>query len=205
MLRSMSRRLIFTGVFGTADHELLEELSRLRQGKSVQVGNGRGSIVRFVIAEFGNLTQAVPAHRGQVDGGRQGVQSLVGADVGRGPLPPDVLLARLQGQDVAGATLRVGGSAHQTAGHLADVLLLAAEQTQVRPAKGRRYADGLSFPGHDVRAKFARRLEHPHGQGISRHHQQGSVVVGSCGQAGEVVESAVEVGVLRHHARRWLQ
>ena len=154
----------------------------------------------LVIAQLRYLSQAVPPHSGQVDGRCQGVQRLVGADVGSGPLATDVLFPRLQGEDIAGAPLGIGGATHQTAGHLAYVLLLAAEQTQVWPAEGRRDADGLSFSRDDVRPELARWAQHPHGQRVGGHHEERPVVVGGGGQTGQIVQFSVEIGILGHDA-----
>ena len=117
--------------------------------------------------------------------------------------PADVLLAGLQGEHVAGAPFGVGGAAHQAAGHLADVLLLAAEQAQVGAAEGWRNAQGLPLARNDVGAELAGRFQHPHGQRVSGHDQQRAIGVGRFTQRLKVFQRAVEVGVLGHDAGRW--
>ena len=55
-----------------------------------------GSVVRAVVAELGNSAQALATHQAQVHGGGQRHQALVSADVRRGVLAADVLLAGLK-------------------------------------------------------------------------------------------------------------
>ena len=149
-----------------------------------------------MIAEFGGLAQAAPSHSGEVDGGGQGVEGFVGADVGGGAFAADVLFAGLEGQDISGAAGGVGGAPHESAGHLADVLLLAAEQAEVGAAKGWRDAQGLAFAGDDVGAEMAGGAQHSHSEGVGGDDEEGAVGVGGGCQVVQVVEGAVEVGVL---------
>ena len=118
--------------------------------------------MRLVIAQLGHLPQAVPPHCRQVNRSGQRVQGFVSADVGSSPLPADMLLAGLQRQHIPRAPLRIGSAPHQAAGHLPDVLLLAAEQAQIWAAIGWRDAQRLPLSGYDVGAELARRAQHPH-------------------------------------------
>ena len=97
--------------------------------------------------------------RGQVGGGGQRAERLVGADVARRLLAADVLLARLQGEHVPLAALRVAGGSHQAAGHLPHRRHARRHEADVRPAEGDRDAERLALGGHDVGAVRARRLE----------------------------------------------
>src|SRR5207237_935019 len=96
--------------------------------------------------------QSLRAEGGEVDGGAQGEQTLVGADVARRLLATDVLLARLQRQHPAALAIAIGRLADQSSRHLAQELLVAAagQQPDVRPAVGssrtRFRADGSRKP-----------------------------------------------------------
>ena len=79
----------------------------------------RGGVVRLVPAEFGHLTQAMLPHQGQIDGGGQRHQPLVGADVAAGLFAPYVLLARPQGHHPGAATVLVHGLTDDAAGDFA--------------------------------------------------------------------------------------
>ena len=94
------------------------------QGEA-QLGQFPGQVVGVGGAGLGHLFQAPGAHGGQVDRGGHGAQGLVGADVGGGLLPADVLFPGLEGEDKAPAAFGVGGLAHDAAGELAHHGLLS--------------------------------------------------------------------------------
>ena len=50
----------------------------------------------LVITQFGDLAKALFTHYRHVNGGGQGVESLVSADIGCGPFPTYVLLPGLE-------------------------------------------------------------------------------------------------------------
>ena len=105
----------------------------------------------LVVAQFGHLAQAGLPEQGQVDGGSQRQQALVGADVGGGALALDVLFAGGQGQHVGALAAVVHRLADQASGHLVDVLLAGGEEAQVWAAVGER----------DTRAAGLRRRQCP--------------------------------------------
>ena len=110
--------------------------------------------------QLGHLAQALRPDGGQVRGGGQGAERLVGADVAGRLLAADVLLARLQGEDVALAALRVAGRAHQPAGHLPHRCHARRHEPDVRPAVRKRDAQRLALGRHDVGAVVAGRRQH---------------------------------------------
>ena len=89
-----------------------------------------------------------------------------------------MLLPGLQGQHIADTTLGIHGAAHQTAGHLPDVLLLGGKETHIRAAIADRDAQGLALAGNNVRVVMAGRLEHSHRHRVGGQHQQSAPVVG---------------------------
>src|SRR5271163_5159975 len=88
-------------------------------------------------------------------------QARVGADVARRPLPPDVLLARRQGQYPAALAVRIDGLADDSARHLADEFVTAGEQTEIGAAEIERVAERLAFGGDDVGRHLAGRANCP--------------------------------------------
>ena len=82
-------------------------------------GDGGRGVPRLRHAQLGHLAQSRRSHGGQVGGRGERAERLVRADVARGLLAADVLLARLQGQHVALAAGGVAGGADEAAGHLA--------------------------------------------------------------------------------------
>ncbi len=62
--------------------------------------------MRFLQTEFAQFAEALLAQRGQVDGGADSQQRLVGADIGGGAFAANMLLAGLQCQYVASLLLR---------------------------------------------------------------------------------------------------
>src|SRR5206468_2485527 len=78
-------------------------------------------------------------------------------DVARRLLPPDVLLARLEGHAVRDAPVGILRDADQPARHLALVLVLGGEEGGMRPAVAHRHPEALRRAEGDVRADLPRR------------------------------------------------
>ena len=98
--------------------------------------------------------------RAVVDGVHRGhhrEQHLRGADVARGLLAPDVLLAGLQRQPEGRAALGVLRHADEAPGHVALVLVLHREEGGVRTAVAQRHAEALRRAERDVGAHLAGR------------------------------------------------
>ena len=153
----------------------------------------------FVVAQLGHLAQAVLAQQAHIDGGCQGHQSLVGADVGGGFLAADVLLAGGQGQHVGALAAVIDRLAHQAAGHLAHIFFAGGKDTQVGTAKGQRDAQRLAFAGDDIGAKLAGGFEQAQGDRVDRDREQRAGLVRSFCQGGVVIDAPEEIGVLDDH------
>ncbi len=146
------------------------------------------------------MAQAMPAHGGKVHRRGQAHQLLVGADVGGGPLPPDVLLPRLQGEDVAGAAVHVGGAADDAARHLAQVPLAAGEEPQEGPAEAWRPAQALPLGDGDVSGVVARRRQQAQGDEVDHGDEEGTGRVGGPFVGPDVLQMPEKVGVLDRQA-----
>src|SRR3954453_14220254 len=85
------------------------------------------------------------------------------ADVRRGLLATDVLLAGRKRQDKAAFALGVDGFAGKAPGHLPHMLLAAREQADIWPAELKPDADALAFSDDDVGAHFAGRPDRAQG------------------------------------------
>ncbi len=115
-------------------HELIEERAR-KPRRCV-----RGEVVGLRQVLPGEFAQALLAIDGHEDGRHQGDQRLVGADVGRRLLAPDMLLARGERQAIGPLAARVLGLAHQAARHLSHELLPGRDHAGVGAAEaGRRW------------------------------------------------------------------
>ena len=106
---------------------------------------------------LGDRLQPVGAVVDGVQGGHDGQQRLGGADVGRGLLAADVLLAGLQGQAVGRDAGVVLGHAHEAAGQGAFQALRDGHVGGVRAAEEQRHAEALGGADGDVRTLLARR------------------------------------------------
>ena len=154
------------------------------------------------VVDAGEAPQAGFAQQRHVDGEGQHAQAGVGADVGGRLLAADVLLARRQGQHEAAPAFLVDGLAAQAPGHLPHVFLACGEQADIGAAEGERIADRLALADDDVGAHGARRPHEAERDGL-RHHgdQQRAGGMRLLGQLAEIVQMAVEVRRLHHHAR----
>src|SRR5580700_6317424 len=103
----------------------------------------------------GNAFQSLRAMIHRVHGGHHGQQYLRRADIARGLLAADVLLARLEREPQGGAALRVLGDTDEAAGHVTLVRIAGGKEGCVRPAIPHRYAKTLRAANSDVRAEFA--------------------------------------------------
>ena len=77
-------------------------------------------VVRLCIAELRCFLQPLGPHRRQVDGRAHGTEGLVGADVGGGLFPADVLFPGLEREHKAAFARCVHGFAHNAARQLAE-------------------------------------------------------------------------------------
>ncbi len=95
----------------------------------------------------------------QLDRGGHRHQRLVGADVGRRLLAPDVLFSGAQRRDVGASALGVDGLADEATGQTAHVVQVQANSPRYGPPKLERHAEGLPLPHHHVGAPLAGRAQ----------------------------------------------
>ena len=96
-----------------------------------------------------------------MDGGGQGTEAGVGADVGGGLLPADVLLAGGEGEDEAAPAELVHRLARDAAGHLPQVGLAGGEESGGGAAEVQGVAEALEGAGGEVGAQGAGRRSSP--------------------------------------------
>src|SRR5919198_1059097 len=96
----------------------------------------------------------------EVDEAGERQQRLVRRDVGGRLLAPDVLLARLQGEDIAALARSVYRLTDDPARHPADEVVPRREEAVMRAGEGLVVARALAFADGDPAAVRTRRLEH---------------------------------------------
>ena len=158
---------------------------------AVDRGQRLARVVRARHQQLAELDDPLAAEPAQVDHARERVQRLGGADVVRGLLAADVLLARLQREHEAAAAVDVGRLARDPARHAADVVLLGGEEAEARPAEVQPVAERLALADGDVDVEVARGLEHAERERVALHDQQRAVL--GRRQRLEVLDRAVEV------------
>ena len=117
-------------------------------------------------------------------------------------LPADVLLARLQGQDVTPTSLAVHRCPDEPAWNSPDQRIAAGHEADVGPSERKRDAERLAVAHCDVRPVIAGRPEHAHGDGIDTGDEQGPGLVGDLRGVVRRLQDAVEVRLLEDHGRR---
>ncbi len=160
------------------------------------LGENRGQVMDAV----GDLHQAPGTVVHGVHAGDVRQQYLGGADVARGFLAADVLLAGLHRQAQGRLAETVHGHPDQAAWHVALEGILSGEIRCVRAAETQRYAEALGTADGDIGAEFARRGQQGQGQQISRDRHQGVGPVEALGQFAVVEQVAVAGRVLQQHA-----
>ena len=135
-----------------------------------------------------------------VERGHDGQQCLGGADVGRGLLAADVLLAGLQGQAVGGDAGVVFGDTHEAAGHGALQPLLHGHVGGVRAAEEQRHAEALGGADGDIRTLLARRGDQGQGQEVRGHSDQRAAFLGVGDHRGVVQHAAGDARLLQDDA-----
>ena len=128
-----------------------------------------------------------------VHAGDVGQQRLRGADVRRGALAPDVLLARLERHPVGRAALRIDRDADHPPRHLARMGAAGGEERGVRSPVAQRDTEALRVADHHVRVHFAGWGRQRQGKQIGRHDDQRSRRMRPGGHRRQVVEAAGDV------------
>ena len=124
----------------------------------------RGQLLARVVGagqqQLAQLDDPAPPQPAQVDDAGERVERLRGADVRGRALAADVLLAGLQREHEAAATLEVLGGAGDAAGHPAQVLLAGGEQAERRAPEVEPVAERLTLADGHVHAALAGGREH---------------------------------------------
>ena len=183
-----------------ADEELIEERLLIDERSLARGDELLAERVGAVEADLGGLLDALLAHDGAIDGGEERHQALVGADVGRGLLAADVLLAGLEREDEGALAAVVLGLADDASGDLADQLLRAAHVAGVGTTKGHRQTEALDIAHGDVGSPLARGLHQGEVGDDAVDDEEGLLVVAGVGHAREVLDHAVVVGLLGDEA-----
>ena len=131
----------------------------------------------------------------RIERGHHGQQRLGGADVRRGLLPSDVLLAGLQRQPVGAGARGVDRDADEAAGHGPLQLVAAGHERGVGPAEAHGHAEALRGADGDVRAHGPGLLEHAERQKVGRDDRDASGGADRCAVFGQVADVAVCAGV----------
>ena len=129
-----------------------------------------------------------------------GEENLRGADVRRGLLAADVLLARLEREAQTGTALRIFAHADEPARHRALEAVARGEERRVRSAITQRHAEALRVPDHDVRAEFAGRRQQCEREQIRRDNRHRIRRVRLLVEGAVIMNRPVRRGIL--HQRR---
>ena len=116
-------------------------------------------------------------------------ERLVGADIGGRLLPPDVLFARLKGENKSLPARCVRCAGHDAARHLADERFCRGHESEVRPAEGERNAERLALAGRDVEPLLTGRLEQSQRDGVHRLDRENPERVRLLHDVGVVVDA----------------
>ena len=134
-----------------------------------------------------------------VHAGDVGQQRLRGADVRRGALAPDVLLARLERHPVGRAALRIDRDADHPPRHLARMGAAGGEERGVRSPVAQRHTEALRIADHHVRVHLAGRGRQRQGEQIGRHDDKRARRMRPGGHRSQVVEAAGDVRRLHQY------
>ncbi len=112
-----------------------------------------------IVDAFGNGAQALRSMINRIHRGDDSEQDLRRADVTRGFVAPDVLLARLQREPVSRTSVGIMRNADEPARHVPFVLIARREISGVRSAKAERNAETLRGADRNIGPEFARRFQ----------------------------------------------
>ena len=142
------------------------------------------------------LAQPLRPEPREIDEPAEREQRLVRGDVRGGLLPPDVLLAGLQGEDIAALARGVYRLADDASRHAPDELLARRQEAVVRTPEGREVPGSLPFAERDRGSVPARRLEHAERQEVDVRNRQRAGFRGGGDEIRRRLEAAEEVRLL---------
>ena len=138
---------------------------------------------------------------GGVRGRDQRGQHLRRADVAGGAVPPDVLLAGLEGEAEADPPGGVPGDAHHPSGGPAGMRGRGGEEGGVGSAAAHGHSEALGRADRDVGAERARRIEQGQRQQVGGDHRSGPGLLGLLDEGPPFADPAPSVGVLDDDSR----
>ncbi len=177
-----------------AQRELAHDRLLVRLVDAGQRRQQLAGVVRARQQQLAELDDPAASQPRQVDDAAERVERLRGADVRRGLLAADVLLARLQREHEAAPPVDVDGLAGDAPGHAAQVLLARGEEAERRPAEVQAVAQRLALADGHVDAAVAGRREHAERDRVDlRDDDRIAGVLRGGAQRGGVLDGAVEV------------
>ena len=158
-------------------------------GNFLQLGARESRFGQILLGQF---AQAVLAEKRHVNRCGQREERLVRADIRRGLLAADVLLARRESKNEAAASFCIEGLTREPARELPNKFIARGDHAHVRPAITRRHAKTLTFHGDDV--GFGRRL-HNSERNCFRDsvHQKSAAGMGHFGERRNFFEHSEEI------------
>ena len=137
------------------DADGIEEVGGGQLRKRMALGIARQDAGEEMDA-LGDAFEAVGAVIDGIERGHVGEERLGGADVARGLVAANVLLAGLKGEAQGGTASGIPGDADDASGHLAFEGVACGQIGRMRAAVAERHAEPLGAADGDVRAEFAR-------------------------------------------------
>ena len=186
------------GLGAGLDGEGVEEAGVHR--REAELLQARGQDASEPVRPLSDGAQTLGAVVHGVHAGHDGEQRLGGADVGRGLLAADVLLAGLERQTQGRLALAVHGDAHEAPRHGALELVLGGEIGGMRSAETHGHTEALAVAHRHVRAPLARRREQREGQEIGGGHHRGTLGMQGRGERAVIAHVAVDAGILEQCA-----
>src|ERR1700680_636293 len=154
-------------------------------------------------ADIRDLAKALGAHIGHVDARRQRAEGVIGSNVGGGPLPAYVLLARGEGEHKAPPALCIARAPDQAARKPPHELLLAGDKADMRTSVAWGKPKPLALAGGNVRAVLSRRGQDGEADRVDASDCKRARSVRRLRETRRIHQKAEEVGLLEHHGRRF--
>ena len=133
--------------------------------------------------------------RGEIDGRSEREERLVGADVARRLVAPDVLLAGAHGHDERAPAVEVGRHPDQPARDLPDERVGRGQDAEVRSAVLRRDAQRLALTGGDIGPVRTGRGQDGEADRLDDRDEERAGGMGQPADLGHRLEQAEEIGL----------
>src|SRR5581483_1736665 len=141
---------------------------------------------------------SAPSQPAQIDHATQRVERLRGADIRCRALSTDVLLARLQGQHEPAPTILIACLSGDPSRQPAQQRLGGGEEAEGGTAEVKPAPERLALADGEIDPAFARWLEDPQGNGITRTDRERTRLAGAGRKRVEVLDGAQEIWLLHH-------